>query len=206
MWDVNSAAAAGPRPGFRRQVTRRRDSAPGAGDYREAVRHYRDVLKLSRPVTLVSYEVDETPRFPVTGLGKLAILPNEVIMLILHRCTPCSLMHIMRANKAGHEMVENLPSWAFVMQVRNASRHEWLVEVASVVDSSQTGRGIMSRARPHYQTVLKLLLRVVSFDGLSVLLTSHICEECSKNGSALRMDMAKVLCESCFLARRMDAV
>ncbi len=122
-----------------------------------------------------------TPSVPasaeaVTGLGRLAILPNEVVMFVLRYCTLRTLLRFRRVNKAAGMMMRLLPDLAYV---------------------KITVEGILARATPIYRTVMTKLMAILTFNGLRHLLMSNKCEKCGKGGGSFQMTRVKVLCGDC---------
>ncbi|KAI1492206.1 hypothetical protein F5X96DRAFT_407856 [Biscogniauxia mediterranea] len=117
----------------------------------------------------------------VAGLGRLALLPNETIMLVLAQCTLCTLLALLRVNRAAAELVRLLPRFAFV-------RETALVTVL--------------RATRLYRRVMARILRIVTYEALRALLTGSECEACGRAGAGFRMARVRVLCDGCYHGRK----
>ncbi|KAK7752960.1 hypothetical protein SLS62_005119 [Diatrype stigma] len=120
---------------------------------------------------------------PVTGLGRIAIFPNEVVMVVLQQCSLHILSRVRLVNRAFDTMVQLLPDYDYVVN---------------------TVRGIMRRATPSYRDILSKLQVILTFRGLRYLLMSRTCEICGGNGesgaaaaASLRLAKVKVLCDKC---------
>ncbi|EMR68626.1 putative f-box domain containing protein [Eutypa lata UCREL1] len=112
----------------------------------------------------------------VAGLGRLAVLPNEGVMIVLQHCSLQTLSRARLVNKAFDLMVRLLPDYRYVVH---------------------TVGGIMRRARPNYRVVMAKLEAILTFKGLRHLLLSHTCEKCGQGGGSFRLVKVKVLCDEC---------
>ncbi|RYO78043.1 hypothetical protein DL766_010095 [Monosporascus sp. MC13-8B] len=106
----------------------------------------------------------------VAGLGRLASLPNEVVMMVLQHCTVRTLFKLQRVNRAAAMMVRLLPNFSYV---------------------ANTAKGMLERA------LVKRLITILTFTGLRHLLMSNTCEKCGKEGSSFLITQVKVLCYEC---------
>ncbi|RYP74529.1 hypothetical protein DL771_003003 [Monosporascus sp. 5C6A] len=110
------------------------------------------------------------PTEAVAGLGRLASLPNEVVMIVLQHCTIRTLFKLQRVNRATGMMVRLLPNFSHV---------------------TNTAKDMLERA------LVKRLIAILTFNGLRHLLTSNTCENCGKGGSSFQITKVKVLCYEC---------
>ncbi|OTB04819.1 hypothetical protein M426DRAFT_320403 [Hypoxylon sp. CI-4A] len=152
------------------EENRRRKQAAEAGRQRAAA---------ERPLQLLTNTPNSVSNLPSAGLGRLAILPNEVIMMILNNCSLRSLIRLERVNKAAKQIANLLYDFPFV---------------------KETARGAIQRARPEYRHIMFKILKITTFRGLRQLLTTYDCELCRKPGS-FRMVKVKVLCENCYMKK-----
>ncbi|RYO97597.1 hypothetical protein DL765_011127 [Monosporascus sp. GIB2] len=106
----------------------------------------------------------------VAGLGRLAFLPNEVVMMVLQHCTVRTLFKLQRVNRAVAMMVRLLPNFGYV---------------------ASTAKGTLERA------LMKTLITILTFTELRHLLMSNTCENCGKGGSSFLITKVKVLCYEC---------
>ncbi|KAI1631973.1 hypothetical protein F4809DRAFT_657045 [Biscogniauxia mediterranea] len=130
-----------------------------------------------RPVASPPLPGRSVPAAAVAGLGRLALLPNETIMLVLAQCTLCTLLALLRVNRAAAELVRLLPRFALV-------RETALVTVL--------------RATRLYRRVMARILRMVTYEALRALLTGSECEACGRAGAGFRMARVRVLCDGCY--------
>ncbi|ORY68948.1 uncharacterized protein BCR38DRAFT_482423 [Pseudomassariella vexata] len=146
-------------------------------DHGEAMERAQMYVAAMRPIQPVTSSPDhKSSQDPVAGLGRLAILPNEIVMTVLEQSTPRTLTRLLRINKAASTMVRLLPEFAYVRE---------------------TARGIMERAQGHYLIIMKKLFGILTYRGMRQLLMSKVCEKCDKAGSSFRMVKVKVLCDEC---------
>ncbi|KAI1134283.1 hypothetical protein F5Y05DRAFT_237194 [Hypoxylon sp. FL0543] len=157
-------------PWFQEQAHRRR-LAVEAGHQRAAA---------ERPLQLVSSPIEPISDVPVTGLGRLATLPNEVIMIVFYNCTLRSLLRLERVNRAAKKFVSLLHDIVFVRE---------------------TAKGIIQRAVPQFRKIMFTVLKITTYHGLRQLLATYTCETCGKPGS-FRMVKVKVLCDECNTSKR----
>ncbi|KAI0412347.1 hypothetical protein F5X98DRAFT_367341 [Xylaria grammica] len=138
-------------------------------------------LALSRPL-LSGPDFSHVPisTEAVAGLGGLAALPNEVIMMILAHCTMRALLHLGRVNRGARELVHLLPDFD---------------RVKSTVMLQ------LERASPPYQQMLIKVLKITTYTGLHFLTTTHQCEKCGGSLASFRVSRLKVLCDDCFVRR-----
>ncbi|RYP43217.1 hypothetical protein DL768_010037 [Monosporascus sp. mg162] len=106
----------------------------------------------------------------VAGLGRLAFLPNEVVMIVLQHCTVRTLFTLQRVNRATGMIVRLLPDFSHV---------------------KNTARDMLERA------LVKRLIAILTFSRLRHLLMSNTCENCGKGGSSFLITKIKVLCYEC---------
>ncbi|RYP26985.1 hypothetical protein DL767_007848 [Monosporascus sp. MG133] len=106
----------------------------------------------------------------VAGLGRLAFLPNEVVMIVLQHCTVRTLFRLQRVNRATGMMVRLLPDFSHV---------------------KNTAKDMLERA------LVKRLITILTFNELRHLLMSNTCENCGKGGSSFLITKVKVLCYEC---------
>ncbi|RYP76440.1 hypothetical protein DL770_007232 [Monosporascus sp. CRB-9-2] len=116
-----------------------------------------------------------TPAVPasaeaVAGLGRLAFLPNEVVMMVLQHCTVRTLFKLQRVNRATGMMVRLLPNFSHI---------------------TNAAKGMLERA------IVKRLIAILTFNRIRHLLMSNTCENCGKGGSSFQITMVKVLCYEC---------
>ncbi|RYP08660.1 hypothetical protein DL764_001788 [Monosporascus ibericus] len=116
-----------------------------------------------------------TPAVPasaeaVAGLGTLACLPNEVVMIVLQHCTVRALFKLLRVNRATGMMVRLLPNFSHVTNI---------------------AKDMLERA------LVKRLIAILTFNELRHLLMSKTCENCGKGGSSFLVTKIKVLCYEC---------
>ncbi|KAH9886416.1 hypothetical protein F4778DRAFT_798486 [Xylariomycetidae sp. FL2044] len=134
--------------------------------YREALQAGRVRAEAERgPAELppLILPVDKTP---VTGLGGLEVFPDEVIIIILENCTLRAVFRLMRVNKKICGLAESL--------------HKLDVTKQSV-------QLILGRAKPFFQDMMKRILKIVTFERLRFLLTTHLCERCGDPPASFRM-------------------
>lgn len=119
----------------------------------------------------------------VTGLGQLAVLPNEIVMVVLQQCSLHTLSRVRLVNRAFDMMVRLLPDYGYIVN---------------------TVLGIMRRAVPFYRDILSKLQVILTFRGLRHLLMSRTCEMCGGDGksgdaatASFRLAKVKVLCDQC---------
>ncbi|KAI0876146.1 hypothetical protein GGS24DRAFT_254122 [Hypoxylon argillaceum] len=142
--------------------------------------HHR--LIATRPLVLgQDLSLVEVSAEAVAGLGQLAILPNEVIMLILAHCTMRALLNLSRVNRGASEFVHLLPDFHSV---------------------KSTVMLQLERASPTYQKLLVGVLKITTYTGLHFLTTARQCEKCSGPLARFRVTRLKVLCDGCFVQRR----
>ncbi|KAI1382893.1 uncharacterized protein F4822DRAFT_422993 [Hypoxylon trugodes] len=159
---------------WNRQEDARRRAAAEAGRQRAAAeRPVRPLINSSRSISDV----------PTNGLGQLAILPNEIIIVVFDNCTLRSLLRLERVNKAAKDFVNLLHD---IEHVR------------------ETAKGIVQRAKPHYRKFMLTILKITTYRGLRYLLTNFTCETCGQPGS-FRMVKVKVLCDTCQSSRRLNS-
>ncbi|KAI2602498.1 hypothetical protein GGR54DRAFT_644987 [Hypoxylon sp. NC1633] len=149
----------------------RRGQAAEAGYHRAAAQ---------RPLRVITSPPVPFSDVPVSGFGRLATLPNEVIMVVFGNCSLRTLLRLERVNKAAKTFVSLLPDIVFV---RN------------------TAKNIIERAVPHFRKIMFTILKITTYNGLRQLLTTYTCEVCGKPGS-FRMVKVKVLCDGCHSNRR----
>ncbi|KAI1123058.1 hypothetical protein F5Y10DRAFT_60903 [Nemania abortiva] len=118
---------------------------------------------------------------PVAGLGRLAILPNEVVMLVLAHCTMRALLNLTRVNRGVRELVHLLPDFQCVKSTLVLQ---------------------LERASPAYQKLLVGVLKITTYRGLHFLTTTHQCEKCNGALASFRATRLKVLCNGCFVRRQ----
>ncbi|KAI0535919.1 hypothetical protein GGR58DRAFT_503811 [Xylaria digitata] len=116
----------------------------------------------------------------VAGLGWLAALPNELIMMILARCTMRALLNLTRVNRGARELVHLLPDFHIV---------------------KSTVMLQLERANPTYQKILIKVLKITTYAGLHFLTTTHQCEKCNSALASFRPSRLMVLCGDCFVRR-----
>ncbi|KAI0846499.1 hypothetical protein F5Y00DRAFT_243762 [Daldinia vernicosa] len=150
---------------------RRRRLAAEAGRQRAAA---------ARPLQIITTESEPLAEVDVTGLGRLANLPNEIIMVVFNNCSLYSLLRLERVNKAAKTFVNLLQDIEYI---------------------KATAKGIIQRAVPHYRNFMITILKITTYHGLRYLLTTFTCELCGKPGS-FRMIKVKVLCEDCHSPRK----
>ncbi|KAI1104832.1 hypothetical protein F4804DRAFT_306014 [Jackrogersella minutella] len=151
---------------WERQEALRRRQAAEAGRQRAAA---------ERPLQFVISPTESTSDGAVTGLGLLAVLPNEIITMVFDNYTLRSLLRLERVNKAAKVFVRQLRDIAFVRE---------------------TARGIIQRAVPYYRKFMFTILKITTYRGLCHLFTTYVCETCGKPGS-FRLVKVKVLCDTC---------
>ncbi|KAF3070738.1 putative f-box domain containing protein [Daldinia childiae] len=136
----------------------------------------------ARPLQIITTEseTESLSEVDVTGLGRLADLPNEVIMIVFNNCSLRSLLRLERVNKAAKTFVNLLQDIEYI---------------------KATAKGIIQRAVPHYRNFMFTILKITTYHGLRYLLTTFTCETCGKPGS-FRMIKVKVLCEDCHCPRK----
>ncbi|KAI0381662.1 hypothetical protein F5Y04DRAFT_280742 [Hypomontagnella monticulosa] len=110
-----------------------------------------------------------TPELPRTGLGKLRGLPDEVILIMLSKCTLRTLLRLERVNKAINGFIKCLFDYAHV---------------------KDTAKGIVRRATAHYRKFMFTIIKITTYQGLRHLLATYTCEKCGNPGS-FRMVKAK---------------
>ncbi|KAI2611355.1 uncharacterized protein GGS25DRAFT_192405 [Hypoxylon fragiforme] len=123
----------------------------------------------------VTPNTSDVPNVPITGLGRLDNLPNEVILLVFTQCNLRSLLRLERVNKAAKKLVALLPGLPFVRS---------------------TAKGIIEHATPPFRHIMFTILKITTYCGLRHLLTTYECEVCDEPGS-FRMVKVKVLCDKC---------
>ncbi|CAJ2510668.1 Uu.00g062930.m01.CDS01 [Anthostomella pinea] len=123
---------------------------------REAVEAAELRIAIARPLSMRLDATRVISDDAVTGLGKLALLPNEVIMLVFANSTLHSLLRLLRVNRAARQFVRLLPSFA---------------DVTSSVKLQ------MSRAKPPYRRLLATVLKNTTYNALRFLITTHDSEE-----------------------------
>ncbi|KAI1371732.1 hypothetical protein F4677DRAFT_434485 [Hypoxylon crocopeplum] len=148
-----------------REANRRRQAAE-AGRHRAAAQ---------RPLQVIAMPPPSISDVPATGMGQLATLPNEVIMVVFGNCSLRTLMRLERVNKAAKTFVSLLRDIVFVRS---------------------TAKGIIERAVPSYRRFMFTILKITTYRGLRYLLTTYDCEVCGKPGK-FQMIKVKVLCEDC---------
>ncbi|KAI1299917.1 hypothetical protein F5Y03DRAFT_397426 [Xylaria venustula] len=157
----------------------RRSMDQDARRRRAVTRHH---LALVRPLILdngVAHVQISTEA--ITGLGKLAILPNEAIMVVLAHCTMPTLLRLTVVNRSARELVGLLPDFSTV---------------------KSTVMLQLERASPTYRILLAKVLKITTYDGLHFLMTTHQCEQCDGSLAKFRVTRLKVLCDNCFVRRR----
>ncbi|KAI0966102.1 hypothetical protein F4678DRAFT_307034 [Xylaria arbuscula] len=146
---------------------------------RAVMRHH---LALSRPLILdngIAHVQISTEA--ITGLGELAILPNETIMVVLAHCTMPTLLRLTAVNRSARELVGLLPDFSSV---------------------KSTVMLQLERANPTHQALLAKVLKITTYNGLHFLMTTHQCEQCDGSLAKFRVTRLKVLCDNCFVRRR----
>ncbi|KAI3317579.1 hypothetical protein HD806DRAFT_364219 [Xylariaceae sp. AK1471] len=149
------------------------------------LRHDREVtyhrLTARRPLILgQDFSRIEISTEVIAGLGCLAILPNELIMMILSHCTMRTLLSLMRVNRGIREFVNLLPDFH---SVKCAIKLQ------------------LERASPAYQQLLATILKITTYAGLRYLTTTRICEKCNGPLAKFQVTRLKVLCDGCFTQR-----
>ncbi|KAK6955273.1 hypothetical protein Daesc_002905 [Daldinia eschscholtzii] len=145
---------------------RRRRLAAEAGRQRAAA---------ARPLQVITTKPAPLSEADVAGLGRLATLPNEIIIMVFDSCSLRSLMRLERVNKAAKKFVSFLQDIDYIRE---------------------TAKGIVQRAVSHYRKFMFTILKITAYHGLRYLLTTFTCETCGKPGS-FRMIKVKVLCDEC---------
>ncbi|KAI1406797.1 hypothetical protein F5Y13DRAFT_9473 [Hypoxylon sp. FL1857] len=148
---------------------------------RQAVEAARQRAAVERPLRMVSGPSVPVSDVPVTGLGRLATLPNEIIMIVFDNCSLRSLLRLERVNKAAKKFVSLLHDIVFVRE---------------------TARGIIQRAAPQFRNIMFTILKITTYHGLRQLLATYTCETCGQPGS-FRMVKVKVLCDECNTPKRL---
>ncbi|KAI0112331.1 hypothetical protein F4776DRAFT_640906 [Hypoxylon sp. NC0597] len=148
---------------------------------RLAVEAARQRAAIERPIQIISDPPEPISDVPVTGLGHLATLPNEIIMIVFDNCSLRSLLRLERVNKAAKTFVSLLHDIVFVRE---------------------TAKGIIQRAVPQFRTIMFTILKITTYHGLRQLLATYTCETCGKPGS-FRMVKVKVLCDECNTPRKL---
>ncbi|KAI2625396.1 hypothetical protein GGS26DRAFT_200368 [Hypomontagnella submonticulosa] len=149
----------------------RRQLAAEAGRIRAAA---------TRPLQVWSPPASQ-PNIAPTSLGKLARFPNEIVLLILSKCSMRTLLRLERVNNAAKNFVSCLYDIDFV---------------------KDTVKGIIERAKAPYRKIMFTILKITMYQGLRRLLTTYTCEMCGKPGS-FRMPKVKVLCDNCTLPKQL---
>ncbi|OTA51966.1 hypothetical protein K449DRAFT_258445 [Hypoxylon sp. EC38] len=148
---------------------------------RLAVEAARQRAAIERPLQIIPSQPEPISDDPITGLGRLAILPNEIIMIVFDNCSLRSLLRLERVNKAAKKFVSLLHDIVFVRE---------------------TAQGIIQRAVPQFRTIMFTILKITTYHGLRQLLATYTCETCGKPGS-FRMVKVKVLCDECNTSRKL---
>ncbi|KAI8625087.1 hypothetical protein F5Y19DRAFT_451596 [Xylariaceae sp. FL1651] len=139
-------------------------------------------LTVARPLILgQDFSRVEISTEAIAGLGRLAILPNEVIMIIFTNCTMRTLLNLLRVNRGSREFVGLLPDFD-------------LVRTTVMLQ--------MERAKPNYQQLLVRIIKITTYAGLRFLTTTRHCETCGGPLASFRVTRVKVLCDGCFSPRQ----
>lgn len=147
---------------------------------RRAATYHR--LVLTRPLILdQDFSRVQISTEAVAGLGRLAVLPNEVVMMILAHCTLRALLNLTLVNRGARELVDLLPDFSCV---------------------KSTVMLQLERASPTYQKLLIKVLKITTYTGLHFLTTTHQCEQCGGSLASFRVTRLKVLCDNCFVRRQ----
>lgn len=151
----------------------------GNAAHREAMRAARERTAIERPLQMVpGLDTSAATTEPIRGLGRLAELPNEVVMVVIGHCTPRAVLRLLCVNRAFAAMVKLLPDFEYIFG---------------------TAKGIMERAKPAFKKVFSLQLRFLTYNGLRGLLLGRQCESCGgTDGTSFRLNKVKVLCDRCF--------
>lgn len=144
----------------------------------EIIHHLQTV---SRPLILgQTLSHAETSTEAIAGVGSLAILPNEVVMVILFQCTMRTLLNFTLVNRCFLELVNLLPDFRVV---RSSVKLQ------------------LERAKPLYQQLLRRILKFTTYAGLRFLIMARECEKCHGTLASFRVSRVQVLCEGCFTRR-----
>ncbi|KAI0099126.1 hypothetical protein GGR51DRAFT_401254 [Nemania sp. FL0031] len=167
----------------RRQANTTRSVEAARSRQSQIATHYR--LMTAHPLVLgQDLSLDPTSTDAVAGLGRLAIFPNEVIMLILAHCTMRTLLNLTRVNRGAREFIHLLPDFQYVKSTLMLQ---------------------LDRASPVYQKLLIGILKITTYNGLRFLTTTRQCEKCNGSLASFRVTRLKVLCNNCFVRRQSSA-
>ncbi|RYP79568.1 hypothetical protein DL769_002878 [Monosporascus sp. CRB-8-3] len=157
----------------RRRMEERRGLYQRAASFKahaEAMEVAQQRAKIVRPLESLPNPAVPAPAEAAAGLGRLAFLPNEVVMMVLQHCTVRTLFRLQRVNRATGMMVRLLPNFSYV---------------------TNTAKGMLERA------IMKRLTATLTFTGLRHLLMSSTCENCGKGGCSFQITKLGVLCYEC---------
>ncbi|KAI0156343.1 hypothetical protein GGR57DRAFT_491456 [Xylariaceae sp. FL1272] len=113
----------------------------------------------------------------VSGMGTLALLPNEIIILVLAHCTLPTLLRFLAVNRAARQYVYGIPDFHLV---KNDVRLQ------------------LERSQPFYQRLMFKILKFHTFGGMRFFVMARNCEKCGDSLAQFRLTRVKVLCDGCF--------